>query len=116
MELDNFKALQSAGVDTDGALRRFAGKAELYQRFLQRFPEDDNFQKLSEAMPRENWDDVLKAAHTLKGVSGNLGMTRLYDACSETVRLLRESDWAGAKASYKELEAAYRAVMAVLGQ
>ena len=34
-------ALQSAGVDTEGALRRFAGNSALYERFLLRSPADE---------------------------------------------------------------------------
>ena len=42
-----------------------------------------------------------------EGVSGNLGMTRLYKACCKTVELIRANEFEKAKESYGELKAAY---------
>lgn len=106
--------MQSAGVDTRGALARFAGNAELYMKFLKRFPQDKAFQNISDALEKEDWPEMLKAAHTLKGVSSNLGMVRLFRACSETVRLLREEKTDEAKESYAEIKAAYHEIDFVL--
>ncbi len=116
MELKVLIALQSAGVDTEGALRRFAGNSALYERFLLRFPADENFDKIGEAMEAGDWEAMLAAAHTLKGVSGNLGMNRLFEACSRTVALLRQDDVAGAKESYQALKESYSKICAVLKQ
>lgn len=116
MELKLLIALQSAGVDTEGALRRFAGNSALYERFLLRFPADENFDKIGKAMEGEDWETMLAAAHTLKGVSGNLGMNRLFEACSHTVTFLRQEDIAGAKESYQALKKAYTEICAVLEQ
>lgn len=43
MEQNRWDALQDAGIDLPGALRRMAGNTELLEKFLMRFPEDDNF-------------------------------------------------------------------------
>ncbi len=43
MEQNRWDALQDAGIDLPGALRRLAGNTELLEKFLMRFPEDDNF-------------------------------------------------------------------------
>ena len=110
MALDILYALEAINVDVQGALRRFAEN----ERFLRQFPQDENFQKLSQAMSDGDWDIALNAAHTLKGVSGNLGMNRLYEACSETCRLLRENDLPAAKRSYLELQEAYQQLISAL--
>lgn len=107
-------SLQEAGVDIESALRRFSGNAALYERFLLKFPQDDNFEKMGPAFARGELDTVLMAAHTLKGVSGNLGMGRLYQACSDTVALLRGGESEQAYASYQELESAYSEVCKAL--
>ena len=52
-------------------------------------------------------EEALNTTHTLKGVSGNLGMTRLYKACCNTVELIRADEFEKARESYGELEAAY---------
>ena len=54
------------------------------------------------------------AAHTLKGIAGNLGFTALYEAVCVLVEFLRAGDLDGARASYAPAEAAYRAVTALL--
>lgn len=108
--------MQTAGVDTKNSLARFAGRENLYVKFLLRFPQDDTFRHIQTALASENWLDMLQAAHTLKGVSANLGMTRLFEACSQTVSLLRQPDTAAAKDSFAELEAAYCEMNSLLHQ
>ena len=114
MDTKTILALHEAGVDTDGALRRFANNAALYEKFMYKFLQDENFGQIGPALEAGRFDDALTAAHTLKGVSGNLGMTRLYEACSETVALIRAGSTQEARASYPSIEAAYRDVCAVL--
>ena len=116
MNIKTVVALKAAGVDTEGALNRFCGNAALYERFLLRFPEDENFGLIGPAFAAGDAEGALRAAHTLKGVSGNLGLKRLYDACSETVRLIRAGDVQAAAASYGALETAYLEVCAALSQ
>lgn len=93
--------LKECGIDTEGALRRFSGLADLYGKYLLLFPSDDNFAKIGPALDSDSYEDALK------GVSGNMGMTRLYQACSETVLFLRSKKYPEAKASYGEVKAAY---------
>lgn len=106
--------LRSAGVDVEGALSRFAGNGALYKRFLYRFLSDDSFGRIGPALQAENWPEALSAAHTLKGVSGNWGMDRLFAACSNTVALLRQQAWAQAVSSYAAVEEAYNLIIAAL--
>ena len=106
--------LKEAGMDTDAALRRFVGSAELYGKFLNKFPEDENFSRIAPALEKNDYEAVLTAAHTLKGVSGNLGMTRLFNACSHTVALIRAEKYDEAKQFYSELKAAYDEVCELL--
>lgn len=108
-------ALREAGVDIEGALNRFSGNGALYERFLRKFPADDSFGRIGPALAKENWPEALSAAHTLKGVSGNLGMDRLFQACSNMVTLLRQQNWAQAAASYPQVEDAYGLITRALG-
>ena len=61
------------------ALERFMGSEALLTRFLGRFLEDGNMDALRAAVAAGEWDKALTASHTLKGMSGNLSMTVLYD-------------------------------------
>lgn len=114
MSADIILKLQEVGVDTDAALRRFSNNDILYKKFLLRFPEDQNFVKIEEAMKLQNWGDMLTAAHTLKGLSGNLGMNRLFEICSGVTTLLREGRNEEAVKLYPKLEEEYRVIYLIL--
>ena len=107
-------ALQYMGVDTQAALRRFAGNSALYERFLMKFLEDGTFKKVEDAFKAGNWDSMLSAAHNLKGVAGNLGLNQLYQASSKIVSSLRAENRNDATEAYMELDIAYRALRPVL--
>lgn len=107
METNWMIALKEAGADTDGALRRLSGNIGLYQKILRMFPQDETYQQIESALQANDWAALLAAAHTLKGVAGNLGLTPLSDACADTVSLLRAERYAEAGASCAELRHAY---------
>lgn len=55
------------------------GNEALLERFLKKFPQDENYQKLCAAMEASDWEAALTAAHTLKGICGNLSIAPLFD-------------------------------------
>ncbi len=116
MNQDFMSRLEAAGIETKLTIERFSGNADLYEQFLQRFPSDDTFGKIGPAFDNGDFDEALAAAHTLKGVSANLGMTRLYKACSDTVALIRAKDPEGAKKSYPEIKNAYDEICALINE
>jgi HPt (histidine-containing phosphotransfer) domain-containing protein len=81
--------LAESGSDTKSALNRFMGQQDFYGKFLVKFLDDDNYSKIAPAFNANDSDASLMAVHTLKGVSGNLGFTALYEATSNTVSLIR---------------------------
>lgn len=89
MNVDLLNNLESAGVDVKASLARFGGNEALYTRFLKKFLQDVNKDALKTALDTKNFKDAEIAAHTLKGVAANLGMTALSSACSEMVSELR---------------------------
>lgn len=108
--------LECAGVDVDEALNRFMGNEPLMMKFLLRFPADENFPKLKQAIACHDTSRAFEAAHTLKGVTGNLSLKALYELLVPLVEDLRGGDLAAASARMPELEAKYAQVAAVLGQ
>jgi len=107
--------LKTAGADTDAALARFSGLRDLYGKYLCKFPADGTFAQIGPALAKEDFAAALDAVHTLKGVSGNLGLTQLYEACSAMVVQLRAQQYAAAKDGYAAVRAAYEQVCAVIG-
>ncbi|MCI8407266.1 MAG: Hpt domain-containing protein [Oscillospiraceae bacterium] len=87
--MDLMTRLEGAGVDVKQSLARFGGNEALYTRFLNKFLQDLNKDALKDAINAKNFKDAEIAAHTLKGVAANLGMTALSTACSEMVSQIR---------------------------
>ena len=68
-------------------------RAELIERFIGRFLEDESFDTLCRHMAAGNRREAFMAAHTLKGISANLGFSGLFDSVSRLTEKLRpESD------------------------
>lgn len=116
MQTDWLDTLRDVGVDTRAAVSRFADNAGLYRRFLLKFLDDDTFQQVGAALKAADWQAMLGAAHTLKGVAGNLGLQQLYEASSQIVANLRAGDPSAARQAYDRLDIAYRAIRPVLEQ
>ena len=100
--------LEAAGVNVEDVLARFMNNEALMLKFLLRFPQDPNFQLLQEAMARQDLQGAYNAAHTLKGVAGNLSMTGLMAAVSTVVEDLRGGDMASAADKLPHLAQQYR--------
>lgn len=80
------------GADYQAIIERFMGDETLYLKFLNMLPQDTNLRKLGDSLRAENLSDAFEAAHTLKGVAGNLALTPLYQAVSAIVEPLRAGE------------------------
>ena len=83
------------GADYQNTMTRFMGNEKMYMKFLDMLFKDDNLQKLGDAIASGDTSGAFEAAHTLKGVVGNMGLTPLFDAvCAivEPLRLKEERD------------------------
>jgi len=77
------------GADVEGTLHRFMGNGALFLKFLVKFKDDQNFALLRNSIEQKDYEEAFKAAHTLKGVSANLGLTPIYASASNLTELLR---------------------------
>lgn len=77
------------GADVEGALHRFMGNEALYLKFLIKFRSDANYAGLTESLDQANYEEAFKYAHTLKGVSANLGLDPICRPVSALTELLR---------------------------
>lgn len=83
------------------------GSDSLIAMFLQKFPEDGSYQELVEAMNEGDCKKAFHAAHTLKGVCGNLGIAYLGEVAIEICELLRADDMESAIPLMAEVTARY---------
>ena len=108
------RELEQAGIRTEQALERFMGNEGLYLRFAGRFLEDRNYEELLKAMEKGDTKAAFAAAHTLKGVSGNLSFNCLYGRVAAVVEPLRCGDLEAARKLLPELSGAFEEIRAVL--
>lgn len=98
--LDN---LQTLGADVQDGLNRFVRNAALYEKMLKKFPGAAEGLPVLPHFEAGDLDTALANAHTLKGMTGNLSLTPLYQAYTEIVSLLREGKPEQAKALLVEI-------------
>lgn len=72
-------------------------------KFIAKFPSDGSFSELCLAMDEGNREKAFRAAHTLKGVCGNLSIDKLRDSVSQLTELLRPEADEVPKAAYDVL-------------
>ena len=102
------------GADYQTALSRMMGNQGLLARMLKKFENDRNYEALEKAVENEDYGGVFAAAHTLKGVTGNLSFNRLYERVSEVVEPLRREDLEEAGKKLPALTDAYEELIRVL--
>lgn len=99
--------LIEAGVDVDSGMERFMGNKDLLMRFLRKFPGDDNYHNIVSGLDSGDYETAFRAAHTLKGLCGNLSLTKLQEVVSEETELLRAEKWEEAKAFLPQVTEVY---------
>ena len=106
----NIMELKNAGVDYESGLKRFSNKAELYEKYLVKFFSDTSFLALGNYISEKNYTEAFKCAHTLKGLSGNLSITSLYEHICVMVEALRNNEVESVDEMYEELTKIYDSV------
>lgn len=66
-------------IDVDDGLNRIRGNKKLYSRMLKMLLASEEFDKLKNALESGDYDNGEKAAHSIKGVTGNLSLPLLFD-------------------------------------
>ena len=82
------------GVDTASGLKRVADNRHLYRSLLGQFAEkqEDAGTRMLNALQRGDIKLAEQIAHTVKGVSGNLGITTVQFSAARVERAFREKD------------------------
>ena len=83
------EALKEAGADVEAGLKRCLGKEDFYLRLVKMGLENENFELLKEPLNQKDFDRAFELCHSLKGVTGNLSLTPLYDLVCSLTEMLR---------------------------
>lgn len=90
--MDLISELKALGIDTEDALKRFSGNSDLYKRMIGKFPANAEGLEVMSYIKDGDYATAVSNAHTLKGVTGNLSITPLYNAYTEIVNSLRANE------------------------
>ena len=86
MTLDDLIAY---GANVDEGLARCMGNESFYLRLVETVKTEQGFDVLESAIGANDLEAAFEAAHSLKGVLGNLSLTPLYEPVQEITELLR---------------------------
>ncbi|MDR0984561.1 MAG: hypothetical protein LBL93_06120 [Ruminococcus sp.] len=104
-------------VDVDDTLNRFADAEKLYVKFLFRFVKDENFQKLKTQAETDTYDEnSIYYAHSFKGVSGNLGMTLLFEKFKEIESDINDNNFSAVNAKIQSVNDNYNLIIDTIKQ
>lgn len=106
--------LLEAGIDYEGILNRLPGRDELIYRLLKKFLDEKCFEGLEQALQNQDCEAAFAHAHTLKGVTANLEMTRLNEATCVLVEKLRAKQLAGTEEDFAKVKKEYQQVVDII--
>lgn len=92
MKMPTIEDLKNYGANTDEALSRLMGNESFYLMLIPKVFDDKNFEALSSGIAEGNLDKAFEAAHSLKGVLGNLELTPILKPVIEITELLRHRE------------------------
>ena len=81
--------LKEYGADVKTGLNLCMNSEDFYLRMVSMIVAERSFDDLKTAIEKNDLNEGFKAAHALKGVSGNLSLTPLYEKVVEITELLR---------------------------
>ena len=105
---------QRTGRDLQTALRRLGGMETLYERLINKFLDDRTFEELKSAMEAGDFPMIETKAHTLKGISANLGFETLSQKSDEIVKAVREDHREQTEELFEECERLYERIVTAI--
>lgn len=98
------------GGDYESVLGRLR-REQLVEKFMLKFLEDKSFAQFEAAMASGNYEEGLRAVHTLKGVCQNLSFTALYESSNQVTQAMKAHDYAKAMEMAPRLSEDYHRVI-----
>lgn len=98
------------GGDYESVIGRLR-KEQLVEKFLYKFLDDKSYQLFETSMKDQNYEEALRAVHTLKGVCQNLSFSGLYESSSQITNALRADDTGKARELAPQLASDYNKII-----
>ena len=97
-------------------LARFGENKSLFLRCLKEFPNDPDWSQLQQAYKQNDFEAIERTAHTLKGVSVNLGLDVFSQACHHIVTAIRQKNYDSLPTLMDEAQRCYEKVCTAIIQ
>lgn len=102
--MDFMEEMESLGANVKEGMDRVMDDQSLYEMMLGMLVDTlEGDPVRPEDFDKSNLDDVISRVHTLKGTTGNLSITPLYEGYMEALGLLRDNEPAKAKAVFVKM-------------
>lgn len=99
-------------VDVDAALARVRGNKALYNKMLGLFLSSGEFAAFEEQLAAGEYAKASETAHAIKGMTGNLSLTKIFTTSAELMVQLRQGPPDGAMlAAYRDAVEKTRAIV-----
>ena len=85
----------------------------LIERLIKKFMDNNSYQAIIDAYNANNIKEVFSLSHALKGVAGNLALTKLYEVASELTEATRNKEEANIDNEIDKLKSIYRNIESV---
>ncbi|WP_302298630.1 hypothetical protein [Phascolarctobacterium faecium] len=97
--------LEGAGVNVEETLRRFMNNEMLMIKFLRKFVDDENMNKLRTLIAAKHYNEVLPVAHTLAlvEISVLLNYMRFSPECVRIAVMISMKIWTGCSLRLKQI-------------
>lgn len=100
--------MEAYGADVPAALERFMNREAMYLKFFKMFMAKNSCADLAAQLDRGDYEQARRSAHSLKGVTGNLELTPLYEAVLALEQALRRDEQAPLDGLQKQVQTLYQ--------
>lgn len=107
--------MQTVGMNVPEMIEHFMDREELFLKYYYKFFEaaDSVVLELTAAAEKEDYQNMLFAAHSLKGLAGNIGLNGVYLPAKKIVDDIRAGEHSDCGSDFSRLQEMYYRAAAI---
>lgn len=101
--------MEAVGLNVPDMIEHFMDSESMFMKYLYKFFDsaDGVVMELTSAAEKEDYSAMLFAAHSLKGLAGNIGLNGVYLPAKKLVDEIRAGDHSECAADFRKLQECY---------
>ena len=101
--------LAGVGLNVPDMIEHFMDSESMFLKYLYKFFDsaDSVVMELTSAAEKEDYQGMLFAAHSLKGLAGNIGLNGVYLPAKKIVDQIRADDYSSCAEDFRKLQENY---------